>query len=68
MENISQNLSKTNKIKCEVRLSNEPYFLDAKLNFDNFIILERNDKFVIGTYHHNYVTIKINKEIEQYLN
>jgi len=68
MENISQNLSKTNRIKCEVRLSNEPYFVDAKLNFDNFVILERNDKFVIGTYHHNYLTIKINEEIEQYLN
>ena len=68
MENISQNLSKTNRIKCEVRISNEPYFKNAKINFDNFVILERSNEFVRGTYYQNHLTIRINEEIKQYLN
>jgi hypothetical protein len=68
MENISQNLSKTNRIKCEVRISNEPYFTNAKINFDNFVILERSNEFVRGPYYQNHLTIRINEEIKQYLN
>jgi len=68
MENISQNLQKTNRIKCEVRLSNEPYFMNVNIKFDDLKILERSNEFVRGIYYNNHLTIRINEEIKKYLN
>ena len=68
MENISQKSQTEKRIKCEVRLSTEPYFMDANLNFNEFVILETTNEFLKGTYHMNYMTIKINNEIKEYLN
>ena len=68
MENISQKLQTEKRIKCEVRLSTEPYFMTANLNFDEFVISETTNEFLKGTYHMNYVTIRINDEITKYLN
>ena len=68
MENISQKSQTEKRIKCEVRLSSEPYFMMATINFDDFLILEKTNEFLKGTYHMNYVTIRINDEITKYLN
>lgn len=68
MENTYQKSQTKKLIKCEVRLSSEPYFMSANLNFNELIILERSNEFLKGTYHMNYVTIRINDEITKYLN
>lgn len=68
MENISQKSQTKKRIKCEVRLSSEPYFMSANLNFDDFVILERTNEFLKGTYHMNYLTVRINDEIKKCLN
>ena len=68
MENISQKSQTEKRIKCEVRLSSEPYFMSANLNFDDFVILERTNEFLKGTYHMNYLTVRINDEIKKCLN
>ena len=68
MENTFQKLQTKKRIKCEVRLSTEPYFMNANLNFDEFVILETTNEFLKGTYRMNYMTIKINDEIKEYLN
>lgn len=68
MENISQKLQTKKPIKCEVRLSLEPYSMMATINFENFLILERTNEFLKGRYHMNYITVRINDEIKQYLN
>ena len=68
MENISQKSQTKKRIKCEVRLSSEPYFMFANLNFDDFVILERTNEFLKGTYHMNYLTVRINDEIKKCLN
>jgi hypothetical protein len=67
MENTSQKLQTKKRIKCEVRLSSEPYFMSANLNFDDLVILERSNEFLKGTYHMNYLTIRINDEIKEYI-
>ncbi len=68
MENTSQKSQIKKRIKCEVRLSSEPYFMMATINFDDFLILEKTNEFLKGTYHMNYLTIRINDEIKEYLN
>lgn len=68
MENTFQKSQTEKRIKCEVRLSNEPYFMTANLNFNDFVILETTNEFLTGTYRMNYMTIRINDEIKEYLN
>ena len=67
MENTFQKSQTEKRIKCEVRLSNEPYFMTANLNFNDFVILETTNEFLTGTYRMNYMTIRINDEIKEFI-
>ena len=42
--------------------------MTANLNFNDFVILETTNEFLTGTYRMNYMTIRINDEIKEYLN